>query len=117
MKKEDDNIQEHPTTLALDFFSFEDEKEKEVAFADKSVTYDKFLDELATRLAVRLHLVEKCNGVISQRQAYKMFGRADVDRWIRSGKLKPTRISPGKILYSIVDLYKLAKIKQNYLIK
>lgn len=117
MKKENKNFEEQATVFPLDLFSSDDEKDKEVAFADKSVTYDKFLDELAIRLAVRLNLVKKSNGVISQNQAYRMFGRADVERWIKSGKLKPARISPGKIRYNIVDLCKLSKIKQNYLIK
>lgn len=105
MKKDNKNLQEQETVL--DLFSLDGEQNREVTFADKSVTYDKFLDELAIRLAVRLNLVQKSNGAISQNQAYKMFGRADVDRWIKTGRLRPERISPGKILYNIVHLYML----------
>lgn len=43
-------------------------------------------------------------------------GRADVERWIKSGKLKPSRISPGKKRYKLIDLQKLANIQQNYLL-
>lgn len=39
-----------------------------------------------------------------------MYGRADVERWIKSGKLKPSRISPGKKRYKLIDLQKLANI-------
>ncbi len=45
-----------------------------------------------------------------------MFGKADVLRWIKNGKLVPVRISPGKKRYRLVDLQQLANIQQNYLL-
>ena len=85
----------------------------ECLFADKSVTYEQFIEELATRLAEKITLANNGELEVSQNKAYKMFGRCDVDRWIKSGKLKPSRISPGKIRYRLVDLIKLSEVKQN----
>ena len=65
-------------------------------FSDKTVTFEQFVDMLATKVALRIHQVEKGQLEISQAQAYKLFGRADVERWVRSGNLEPVRISPGK---------------------
>ena len=85
-------------------------------FADQSVTFEQFVDVFATKVALRIHQVEKGQLEVSQAQAFKMYGRADVERWIKSGKLQPVRISPGKKRYRLVDLQKLANIQQNYLL-
>ena len=85
-------------------------------FSDKTVTFEQFVDMLATKVALRIHQVEKGQLEISQAQAYRMFGRADVDRWVKNGKLKPVRISPGKKRYRLVDLQELATIQQNYIL-
>jgi hypothetical protein len=85
-------------------------------FIDQSVTFEQFVDLLATKVALRIHQIEKGQLEISQAQAYKLFGRADVERWIKSGKLQPVRISPGKKRFSLVDLQNLASIQQNYLL-
>ena len=58
-------------------------------FSDKTVTFEQFVDMLATKVALRIHQVEKGQLEISQAQAYKLFGRADVERWVRSGNLEP----------------------------
>ena len=85
-------------------------------FADQSVTFEQFVDVFATKVAMRIHQVEKGELEVSQAQAFKMYGRADVERWIKCGKLQPVRISPGKKRYKLVDLQKLANIQQNYLL-
>lgn len=85
----------------------------ECLFADKSVTYEQFIDELATRLAEKMSMVENGGMEISKNKAYKMCGRADVDRWIKSGKLEPCRVTPGKTLFKVADLHALANVKQN----
>ena len=87
----------------------------ELHFADQTVTFTQFVDTLATKVALRMHQIEKGELEISQSQAFKLFGRADVERWIKNGKLHPVRISPGKKRYSLIDLQKLASIQQNYL--
>ena len=85
-------------------------------FADRNVTLNQFIDLLATKVALRMHQIEKGQLEVSQSQAYKMYGRADVERWIKNGKLQPVRISPGKKRYRLVDLQELANIQQNYLL-
>lgn len=88
----------------------------EITFMDKTVTFDLFVNELATKIALRIHQVEKGQLEVSQAQAFKMFGRADVERWIKNGKLKPCRVSPGKKRFKLIDLQRLANMQQNYLL-
>ena len=92
------------------------DKNTVLEFINKSVTFEQFVDVLATKVALRIHQIEKGQLEISQAQAYRMFGRADVDRWVKNGKLKPVRISPGKKRYRLVDLQELATIQQNYIL-
>ncbi len=92
------------------------DKDKECHFIDQTVTLNQFVNELATMIALKIHQIEKGQLEISQAKAFKMYGRADVERWIKIGKLKPSRISPGKKRYKLVDLQKLADIQQNYLL-
>lgn len=92
------------------------EKNKELLFADKSVTYTDFIRDLASELAMKLHQIEKGQLEISQAQAFRMFGRADVERWIKNGKITPCRISPGKKRFKLIELQKLANVQQNYLL-
>lgn len=33
---------------------------------------------------------------VCKAQAYRMYGRADVDRWVKKGLIEPSRISQGK---------------------
>ena len=90
--------------------------ETEMLFSDGTVTYEQFVNDLATRITSKMHQAENLEKEISKAKAYKMFGRADVDRWIKGGKIYPSRISPGITRYKLVDLQKLASVKQNYLL-
>lgn len=92
------------------------DKNTVLEFINKSVTFEQFVDVLATKVALRIHQIEKGQLEISQAQAYKLFGRADVERWVKSGKLEPVRISPGKKRFKLVDLQMLANVQQNYLL-
>lgn len=78
----------------------------ECNFIDKTVTFDQFVNELATMIDLRIHQVEKGQLEISQTKAFQMYGRVDVERWKKSGKLKSSRISPGKKRYKLTDLQK-----------
>lgn len=89
----------------------------ECLFADKSVTYGQFIDELATKLAEKIIMIENGEMEISKNKAYKMFGRSDVERWIKSGKLEPSRVSTGVTRFKMSDLYALASVKQNKNVK
>ena len=92
------------------------DKNTVLEFINKSVTFEQIVDVLATKVALRIHQIEKGQLEISQAQAYKLFGRADVERWVKSGKIEPVRISPGKKRFKLVDLQMLANVQQNYLL-
>jgi len=51
---------------------------------------------------------------MSTRQAYKMFGRKNVERWRRAGKIQPY-VRPGKMEYETAQLRLLQRTEQDYL--
>lgn len=82
-------------------------------FEDKLVPYEVFLNDLTARLASFLQEDKNEPEMISQRKAYKLFGRASVDRWRKKGKVKPC-IRPGKIEYPTRILRILQRTEQDY---
>lgn len=84
----------------------------QIAFADKLVTYDKFLNDVAARVAALIRNDSQDPEYISQRKAYSIFGRANVDRWFRQGKVHPSR-RPGKIEYPMAELRLLQRIQND----
>lgn len=50
---------------------------------------------------------------ISQRKAYEMFGRRNVERWRRQGKVQCYK-RPGKVEYRTADLRLLQRTVQDY---
>ena len=92
------------------------DKNTVLEFINKSVTFEQFVDVLATKVALRIHQIEKGQLEISQAQAYKLFGRADVERWVKSGKIEPVRKKQKKKRFKLVDLQMLANVQQNYLL-
>lgn len=85
-----------------------------IQFADKMVTYDTFLSDLAARLTGMLKQQHDDPEYMSQRQAYKLFGRANVQRWLAQGKVTP-RKRPGKVEYLTSELRQLQSTTQDYL--
>ena len=84
-----------------------------IQFPDKVVSYDTFMDDLSSRIVHKLQRAEADPKTVSQRQAYALFGRANIDRWRREGRVKPCK-RPGKVEYSMVDLRLLQHIQQDY---
>ena len=82
-------------------------------FPDKSVTYATFINDLATTVVRMMSESSKDPDMISQRQAFAMFGRANVERWRKQGKIEPCK-RPGKIEYRTADLRALQRIQQDY---
>lgn len=82
-------------------------------FSDKSVTYDTFVKDVAAEVARCISEQKNDPETVSQRKAYAMFGRGNVDRWRRQGKIEPCK-RPGKIEYRTADLRRLQQIKQDY---
>ena len=84
-----------------------------IDFPDKSVTYDTFVRDVAVEVARQLYRQRNDPEMVSQRQAYAIFGRGNVDRWRRQGRIQPCK-RPGKIEYRTADLRRLQQIQQDY---
>jgi hypothetical protein len=83
-------------------------------FADKSVPYRIFVKDVAAEV---VHLLKKDGDdpeYVSQRKAYEMFGRRNVERWRRKGEVSPCK-RPGKLEYRTADLRHLQRRQQDYL--
>ena len=62
-------------------------------FADKSVPYGVFVKDVAAEV---VHLLKKDDAdpdYVSQRKAFEMFGRRNVERWRRQAKVSPFILS------------------------
>lgn len=87
-----------------------------IQFADRLVSYETFMSDLSARV-VRLMKSDAADPeYISQRTAYSIFGRKNVDRWRRNGKIQAYK-RPGKIEYRTADLQLLQRTEQDYLTK
>ncbi|MDE6339590.1 MAG: hypothetical protein K2K97_07375 [Muribaculaceae bacterium] len=85
-------------------------------FADKSVPYRVFVQDVAAEI---VHLLKKDiqdPEYVSQRQAFEIFGRRNVERWRKLGKVSPCK-RPGKLAYLTADLRLLQRTQQDYLIQ
>lgn len=85
-----------------------------IQFADRLVPYEIFLTDLTARLARMMKNDAADPEYISQRAAYSIFGRKNIDRWRRTGKVKPSK-RPGKVEYCMADLRLLQRTEQDYL--
>ena len=83
-------------------------------FPDRMVTYDQFVSDVAARLSSHLRVRTDDPLYMSQARAFKVFGRANVERWRRTGKVKPCR-RPGKLEYETRKLRELQSAEQDYL--
>ena len=83
-------------------------------FTDKCVPYDVFVRDLASELAGMIAVSRNDPETVSQRRAYRMFGRANVERWRRAGDLEPLSVRPGKTEYRTADLRLLQRRTQDY---
>lgn len=83
-----------------------------IQFPDKVVSYDTFMEELSSRI-VRMQRAEADPKTVSQRKAYSIFGRANVDRWRKEGRICPCK-RPGKVEYCMADLRLLQSQQQDY---
>ncbi|EJX00299.1 hypothetical protein EVA_11592 [gut metagenome] len=85
-----------------------------IEFPDKLVTYETFTNDLAERIAHKLQRAANEPFFISQRKAYSIFGRANVERWRRTGQVRCYK-RPGKVEYRTADLRLLQATEQDYL--
>lgn len=82
-------------------------------FPDKVVSYETFMDDLSSRIVRKMQRAERDPKTISQRKAYSIFGRANVDRWRKEGRIAPCK-RPGKVEYQMADLRLLQQTQQDY---
>ncbi len=85
-------------------------------FADKAVRYDTFLHDVAARVVHLLKLNANDPEFISQNKAFEIFGRANVERWRKQGKVTVCK-RPGKVEYRTADLRLLQHTQQDYLLR
>ena len=84
-----------------------------IQFPDKVVSYDTFMDDLSSRIVRKIQRALADPKTVSQRKAYSIFGRANVDRWRREGRIHPCK-RPGKVEYLMADLRLLQQTQQDY---
>lgn len=84
-------------------------------FTNKLVPYEVFLRDFSKRVALELNEIKNDPEYVSQRKAYSMFGRANIERWRRSGLVNSYR-RPGKVEYKTYDLRLLQLREQDYLV-
>lgn len=82
-------------------------------FIDKSVTYATFIRDVASEVVRQLKEHRDDPETVSQRKAYAMFGRGNVDRWRRQGKVTPCK-RPGKVEYFVSELREAQRTQQDY---
>lgn len=85
-----------------------------IDFTDKTVSYRTFLRDLSANIVKMLHEDKDDPDFMSTRQAYKTFGRKNVERWRRAGKIQPC-VRPGKTEYETAQLRLLQRTEQDYL--
>lgn len=77
-------------------------------FSDHLIPYEVFLKDLAAKIVRFLKSDKDDPEYISQRKAYKMFGRRNVERWRRTGAVE-VFVRPGKVEYRTADLRMLQR--------
>ena len=82
-----------------------------IQFADKMVSYDTFVNDVANRVVELMNRNDP--EMLSQREAYRQFGRANVERWVRKGKIEGHK-RPGKVEYYTAELRRLQARSQDY---
>ena len=83
-------------------------------FPDKCVRYSTFLNDVAAKVAHMIKQDANDPEFISQNKAFQMFGRGNVERWRKQGKVKSYK-RPGKVEYRTADLRRQQRIQQDYL--
>lgn len=75
----------------------------DIMFKDKLMPYESFVKDVAARLVRYIKSDDADPEYISQRKAFEMFGRCNIERWKRQKKVSYHKC-PGKILYRMADL-------------
>lgn len=82
-------------------------------FSDKSVNYVTFVRDVAAEVVRQLKAQRDEPVMVSQNKAYAMFGRGNVDRWRKQGKVNPSK-RPGKLENFVAELREAQRRQQDY---
>lgn len=82
-------------------------------FLDHLIPYETFLNDVAAKIVGLLQADKDDPEFVSQRKAFEMFGRRNVERWRRLGKIEPCK-RPGRVEYRTSELRVLQRVKQDY---
>ena len=82
-------------------------------FMDHLISYDTFINDLSARIVRLLKSDNNDPEFISQRKAYELFGRRNVERWKQQGKVVSYK-RPGIVEYRTADLRLLQRTTQDY---
>ncbi|WP_099465600.1 hypothetical protein [Parabacteroides provencensis] len=86
----------------------------EITFPTNSISYDKFVTDIASKLASYLKEDKDDAEYISQRKAEKLYGKANVLRWRKAGAINPI-CRPGKIEYPTARLKELSRTDEVFI--
>ena len=84
-----------------------------IDFSDRSVPYEVFLRDVAQSVVKMLSAQKDEPEFVSKRRAYELFGRGNVDRWLKNEEIEP-HIRPGKTELRMADLRALQNKVQDY---
>lgn len=84
-----------------------------LSIAGMEVSYDKFVNDVASRVVSIMREEARKPELVSQREASRLFGRSNVERWRRTGLIQPIK-RPGKLEYRYDDLRKQFEAQQDY---
>ncbi len=84
-----------------------------IQFPDRLIPYDRFISDIAAKVVSMIQSDAADPDYISQRKAFAMFGRRNVERWRKQGKVVPCK-RPGKVEYRTADLRLLQRVEQDY---
>lgn len=84
-----------------------------VSIFGEEISYERFINDLASKVVSVMKAESEIPEFICQRQAYRMFGRANVERWRRTGKVTAYR-RQRKIEYRTADLKQQQDNRQDY---
>ena len=86
---------------------------KMLEFADCMIPYDRFLSDIANKVVCMIKSDHNDPEFVSQRKAWQIFGRNNVERWRRQGKVTPCK-RPGRLEYRTAELRLLQRVEQDY---
>lgn len=84
-----------------------------VSIFGKEISYERFISDLASKVVSVMKAESEIPEFICQRQAYRMFGRANVERWRRTGKVVAYKRN-RKVEYRTADLRQQQDHQQDY---